>query len=53
MVEKRGRKWYDDLQKEAYTNGGAIKHTMQDLEDIKENLKNIIALETSIQKGVN
>ena len=45
MVKKRGKKWYDDLQKEAYTDGGAIKHTMQDLEYIRITLKETIANE--------
>ena len=50
MVEKRGRKWYDDLQKEAYTDGGAIKHSMQDLEYIKITLKEKIAYELNKER---
>ena len=38
----RGKKWYDDLQKEAYLFGGGVKHTMEDLEEIELNLKSII-----------
>ena len=42
MIEKRGKKWYDDLQKEAYLFGGGVKHTMEDLEEIELDLKSII-----------
>ena len=42
MILMRGRKWYDDLQKEAYLFGGGVKHTMEDLEEIELNLKSII-----------
>ena len=43
MIKQRGREWYDTLQTEAYACGGGVKHTMEDLQVIKANLKKEIA----------
>ena len=47
MIEKRGQKWYDDLQHEAFMFGGGVHHTDQDLLEIKATLEKEIAKWTS------
>ena len=47
MIEKRGQKWYDDLQHEAFMFGGGVHHTDQDLLEIKTTLEKEIAKWTS------
>ena len=42
MIEKRGREWYNLLQKSAYNVNLPNKHSMQDLEEIKQYLKGYI-----------
>ena len=39
MIEKRGQAWYDNLRTEAGEMGGSIKHTLEDLLEIKKKLE--------------
>jgi hypothetical protein len=39
MIEKRGKEWYAKLQKEAYRDGGAIRHEVSELISIKAELE--------------
>ena len=42
MIKKRGRVWYELLQKSAYNINLPNKHSIQDLEEIREYLKGYI-----------
>ena len=39
MTTKRGEEWLEILKEEAYKNAGIAKHTLQDLLDIRDKLK--------------
>ena len=45
MLDKRGKKWYNDLKNKALRNNGIVRYTMEDLEKIEMKLIKIIKRE--------